>query len=210
MKQIESDPWETIDERYKPGVRVQGKVRNLTDFGAFVEMEPGIDGLLHISDMTWARNVTHPSEVLKKGQPIETIILHVDKEQKRISLGLKQIQRDPWEEAVRRFPVGTNVKGKVVRLTEFGAFVELEPGVDGLLHISQMSSHPVNRPEDVVQLGDELTLKVIRVEPNERRIGLSLRELAADLVLIEEQEHLGGARRGGRRRERDRYGDDDE
>ena len=210
MKQIESDPWETIDERYKPGVRVQGKVRNLTDFGAFVEMEPGIDGLLHISDMTWARNVTHPSEVLKKGQPIETIILHVDKEQKRISLGLKQIQRDPWEEAVRRFPVGTNVKGKVVRLTEFGAFVELEPGVDGLLHISQMSTHPVNRPEDVVQLGDELTLKVIRVEPNERRIGLSLRELAADLVLIEEQEHLGGARRGGRRRERDRYGDDDE
>jgi small subunit ribosomal protein S1 len=210
MKQIESDPWETIEERYKPGVRVQGKVRNLTDFGAFVEMEPGIDGLLHISDMTWARNVTHPSEVLKKGQPIETIILHVDKEQKRISLGLKQIQRDPWEEAVRRFPVGTNVKGKVVRLTEFGAFVELEPGVDGLLHISQMSTHPVNRPEDVVQLGDELTLKVIRVEPNERRIGLSLRELAADLVLIEEQEHLGGARRGGRRRERDRYGDDDE
>ena len=105
MKQIESDPWETIEERYKPGVRVQGKVRNLTDFGAFVEMEPGIDGLLHISDMTWARNVTHPSEVLKKGQPIETIILHVDKEQKRISLGLKQIQRDPWEEAVRRFPV---------------------------------------------------------------------------------------------------------
>jgi small subunit ribosomal protein S1 len=209
MKQVESDPWETIEERYKPGVRVQGKVRNLTDFGAFVELEPGIDGLLHISDMTWARNVTHPSEVLKKGQPLETIILHVDKEQKRISLGLKQIQRDPWEEAIRRFPVGANVKGKVVRLTEFGAFVELEAGIDGLLHISQMSSRPVNRPEDVVQLGDELTLKIIRVEPNERRIGLSLRDLAADLTIVEEQEHHGG-RRGGRKRDRDRYGDDDE
>ena len=208
MKQVEADPWETIDERYKPATRVQGKVRNLTDFGAFVELEPGIDGLLHISDMTWARNVTHPSEVLKKGQPIETVVLHVDKEAKRISLGLKQIQRDPWEEAIRWFPVGANVKGKVVRLTEFGAFIELEPGIDGLLHISQMSSRPINRPEDVVQLGDELTLKVIRVEPNERRVGLSLRDLAADLV--EEQDQHGGARRGGRRRDRDRYGDDDD
>jgi small subunit ribosomal protein S1 len=209
MKQIESDPWETIDDRYRPGTRVQGRVRNLTDFGAFVELEPGIDGLLHISDMTWARNVTHPSEVLKKGQAIETAVLHVDKDAKRISLGLKQIQRDPWEAAIQRYPVGANAKGKVVRLTEFGAFVELEAGVDGLLHISQMSSRPVSRPEDVVQLGDELTVKVIRVEPNERRIGLSLRDLAADVVLIEEQEHHG-KKGGGRRRDRsDRYEDDE-
>jgi len=207
MKQVEPDPWDSIDQRYQPGMRVQGKVRNLTDFGAFVELEPGIDGLLHISDMTWARNVTHPSEVLKKGQSIETAILHVDKEAKRISLGLKQIQPDPWESVMQRYPVGSNVKGKVVRLADFGAFVELEPGIDGLLHISQMSSRPVNRPEDLVQLGDELTLKVIRVEPNERRIGLSLRELAADLVMLEESEHQG---RRGRRRERDRYGGDDD
>ena len=136
------------------------------------------------------------------------MILHVDKEAKRISLGLKQIQRDPWEAAIQRYPVGANVRGKVVRLTEFGAFVELEAGVDGLLHISQMSSRPVNRPEDVVQLGDELTVKVIRVEPNERRIGLSLRDLAADLAVVEEQEHHG--RRGGRRRDHDRYDEDDE
>jgi small subunit ribosomal protein S1 len=212
MKQVESDPWATIEERYQPGHRVQGKVRNLTDFGAFVELEPGIDGLLHISDMTWARNVTHPSEILKKGQAIETAILHVDKEAKRISLGLKQIQRDPWEDAIRKFAVGSNVKGKVVRLTEFGAFVELEAGVDGLLHISQMSHRPVARPEDVVQMGDEVTVKVIRVEPNERRIGLSLKDLAADLLVAEEQEHQGGGgRRGGRRgRDRDRYGDDDD
>jgi small subunit ribosomal protein S1 len=208
MKQVEADPWESIDERFRAGTKVQGKVRNLTDFGAFVELEPGIDGLLHISDMTWARNVAHPSEILKKGQAIETVILHVDRENKRISLGLKQLQRDPWEDVTRKFPVGANVRGKVVRLTEFGAFVELEPGVDGLLHISQMSSRPVARPEDVVQLGDELTVKIIRIEPNERRIGLSLRDLAADMV-VEEEEHRGGGRRG-RRRDRDRYSDDDD
>jgi small subunit ribosomal protein S1 len=208
MKQVEIDPWESIDERFRPGTKVQGKVRNLTDFGAFVELEPGIDGLLHISDMTWARNVGHPSELLKKGQPIETVILHVDKENKRISLGLKQLQRDPWEDVQRKFPVGANVKGKVVRLTEFGAFVELEPGVDGLLHVSQMSSRPVATPQDVVQLGDELTVKVIRIEPNERRIGLSLRDLAADVVLVEEEEGQRGRRKG--RRDRDKYSDDDD
>ncbi len=208
MKQVEADPWDSIEERFRPGVKVQGKVRNLTDFGAFVELEPGIDGLLHISDMTWARNVAHPSELLKKGQPVDTVILHVDKENKRISLGLKQLQRDPWEEVSRKFPVGSNVKGKVVRLTEFGAFVELEPGIDGLLHISQMSSRPVAAPQDVVQLGDELTVKVIRIEPNERRIGLSLRDLAADMPAVEEEEHRG--RRGGRKRDRDRYDSDDD
>jgi small subunit ribosomal protein S1 len=209
MKQVEPDPWDTIDTRYQPGVRVQGKVRNLTDFGAFVELEPGIDGLLHISDMTWARNVTHPSEVVKKGQALETVILHVDKDAKRISLGLKQIQPDPWETAVAKYPLGANVKGKVVRLAEFGAFVELEPGVDGLLHISQMSHRPINRPEDVVQVNDELTLKVIRVDPNERRIGLSLKELAADLaVAVEEPEHHRGKGKG--RRDRDSRYDDDE
>jgi small subunit ribosomal protein S1 len=212
MKQVEPDPWDTIETRYQPGMRVQGKVRNLTDFGAFVELEPGIDGLLHISDMTWARNVTHPSEILKKGQPIESVILHVDKEAKRLSLGLKQIQPDPWESAVQKFPVGANVKGKVVRLAEFGAFVELEPGVDGLLHISQMSHRPVARPEDIVQLNDELTLKVIRVDPNERRIGLSLKDLAADIAVVDDMERSGGGRRGGRRgRDRgDRYDDDDD
>jgi small subunit ribosomal protein S1 len=209
MKQVEADPWDSIDERFRPGTKVQGKVRNLTDFGAFVELEPGIDGLLHISDMTWARNVAHPSELLKKGQPIETVILHVDKENKRISLGLKQLQRDPWEDVTRKYPVGANVKGKVVRLTEFGAFVELEAGVDGLLHISQMSSRPVAAPQDVVQLGDELTVKVIRIEPNERRIGLSLRDLAADMPPMEEEEHRGGGRRG-RKRDRDRYDSDDD
>ena len=153
-------------------MRVQGKVRNLTDFGAFVELEPGVDGLLHISDMSWTRNIGHPSELLKKGQPVETQVLNVDRDNKRISLGLKQIQPDPWETVAQRFPMGSRVTGKVVRLTDFGAFVELEPGVDGLLHISQMSSRPIATPADLVNVGDELTLLVIRVDPNERRIGL--------------------------------------
>jgi small subunit ribosomal protein S1 len=204
MKQVEPDPWATIDERYAIGSRVTGKVRNLTDFGAFVELEPGVDGLLHISDMSWTRNIGHPSEILKKGQAIETQILNVDRENKRISLGLKQIQPDPWETVSHRYPMGSRVTGKVVRLTDFGAFVELEPGVDGLLHISQMSSRPIATPADIVNVGDELTLMVIRVDPNERRIGLSLKELAA--IVDEPTPTESRGRQKGRKR---RGGDDD-
>ena len=211
MKQVEADPWDTIDDRYKPGMRVQGKVRNLTDFGAFVELEPGVDGLLHISDMSWTRNIGHPSELLKKGQPVETQILNVDRDNKRISLGLKQIQPDPWETVSQRFPMGSRVTGKVVRLTDFGAFIELEPGVDGLLHISQMSNRPIATPADLVNVGDELTLLVIRVDPNERRIGLSLKELAAAVMLDEPAQAEGGGRgRGGKGRKRRQDDDFDE
>src|SRR5437868_3410193 len=209
MKQVEPDPWATIDERYRVGNRVSGKVRNLTDFGAFVELEAGVDGLLHISDMSWTRNVGHPSEVLKKGQELETQILNIDKDNKRISLGLKQIQPDPWTTVAQRYPMGSRVTGKVVRLTDFGAFVELEPGVDGLLHISQMSNRSVATPGEIVNVGDELTLLVIRVDPNERRIGLSLKELAHAVAAPEvaEDPSRGGGRRrkgsGGKSREYD-------
>ncbi len=208
MKQVESDPWATIQERYQPGMRMQGKVRNLTDFGAFVELEPGVDGLLHISDMSWTRNIGHPSEILKKGQSIETQILNVDRDNKRISLGLKQIQPDPWESVAQRYPMGSRVTGKIVRLTDFGAFVELEPGVDGLLHISQMSNRPVNSPADIVNVGDELTLMVIRVDPNERRIGLSLKELAN--VIEEPAPADGRGRKGRKRRGGDEFEDEEE
>jgi small subunit ribosomal protein S1 len=207
MKQVEPDPWATIDERYRVGSRVMGKVRNLTDFGAFIELEPGVDGLLHISDMSWTRNVGHPSEALKKGQELETQILNIDKDNKRISLGLKQVQPDPWSTVASRYPMGSRVTGKVVRLTDFGAFVELEPGVDGLLHISQMSSRVVTRPDEIVNVGDELTLMVIRVDPNERRIGLSLKELAHAVappdVAEDPNRGGGGRRRKGKQREYD-------
>jgi small subunit ribosomal protein S1 len=188
-------------------------VRNLTDFGAFIELEPGVDGLLHISDMSWTRSVGHPSEILKKGQEVETQILNIDRENKRISLGLKQIQPDPWTTVAQRYPMGSRVTGKVVRLTDFGAFVELEPGVDGLLHISQMSSRSIGTPADMVSVGDELTLLVIRVDPHERRIGLSLKELAHAMMPPPDVDvGSGGQRRGkkgkGRRDDYD-YEDDD-
>jgi small subunit ribosomal protein S1 len=209
MKQVETDPWVTIQERYQPGMRVQGKVRNLTDFGAFVELEPGVDGLLHISDMSWTRNIGHPSELLKKGQPVETQILNVDRENKRISLGLKQIQPDPWDSVAQRYPMGSRVTGKVVRLTDFGAFVELEPGVDGLLHISQMSNRPIATPADLLNVGDELTLMVIRVDPNERRIGLSLKELAAVIEEPMQTDSGRGRHKGRKRRGGDDYDDEE-
>jgi len=211
MKQVEPDPWATIEERYKPGTRVLGKVRNLTDFGAFVELEPGVDGLLHISDMSWTRSVGHPSEVLKKGQELETLILNLDRENKRISLGFKQIQPDPWATVAQRFPMGSRVTGKVVRLTDFGAFVELEPGVDGLLHISQMSNRPIGRPDEIVSVGDELTLLVIRVDSNERRIGLSLKELAHAIEPPKVgDERTTHGRRGKKGKHRDDYEYDDD
>jgi small subunit ribosomal protein S1 len=210
MKQVEPDPWATIEERYRPGSRMPGKVRNLTDFGAFVELEPGVDGLLHISDMSWTRNIGHPSEILKKGQEVETQILSVDRENKRISLGLKQIQPDPWDSVASRYPMGSRVTGRVVRLTDFGAFVELEPGVDGLLHISQMSNRPIATPGEIVNVGDELTLMVIRVDPQERRIGLSLKELAHAIepTRSEATDFRGRSPRRGKRK--DDYDDDDE
>src|SRR3989441_71894 len=212
MKQVEPDPWATIEERYRPGSRVQGRVRNLTDFGAFIELEPGVDGLPHISDMSWTRNVGHPSEILRKGQDLETQILNIDRDNKRISLGLKQIQPDPWATVSLRYPMGSRVTGKVVRLTDFGAFVELESGVDGLLHISQMAHRPIATPGEVVNVGDELTLLVIRVDPHERRIGLSLKELAHAVAPPPEamDDRGGGGRKGKRGKSRDYDYDDEE
>jgi small subunit ribosomal protein S1 len=199
MRQAEPNPWNFIEERYPVGTRVEGRVRNLADFGAFVELEEGIDGLIHISDMSWTKRVRHPSEVLKKGDKVEAIVLHVDKANHRISLGLKQIQEDPWQSAVpEKYRVGMDVKGKVVRITDFGAFVELEDGVEGLLHVSELSHERVNKPEDIVQVGQELILKVIKFDPEERKIGLSLR------AYLEGQGEGSAEEDGGRGRKRRR------
>ncbi len=199
MRQAEPNPWNFIEERYPVGTRVEGRIRNLADFGAFVELEEGIDGLIHISDMSWTKRVRHPSEILKKGEKVEAIVLHVDKANHRISLGLKQIQQDPWQGAVpEKYRVGMDVKGKVVRTTDFGAFVELEDGVEGLLHVSELSHDRVNKPEDVVQVGQELILKVIKLDPEERKIGLSLR------AFIEGQGETNAEEEGNRGRKRRR------
>src|SRR3990172_8911641 len=199
MRQAEPNPRNFFEERYPVGTRVEGRVRNLADFGAFVELEEGIDGLIHISDMSWTKRVRHPSEVLKKGDKVEAIVLHVDKANHRISLGLKQIQQDPWQSAVpEKYRVGMDVKGKVVRITDFGAFVELEDGVEGLLHVSELSHERVNKPEDIVQVGQELILKVIKFDPEERKIGLSLR------AYLEGQGEGSAEEEGGRGRKRRR------
>ncbi len=196
MRQTEPNPWLSVEERYPVGTRVEGTIRNLTDFGAFVELEEGIDGLIHVSDMSWTKRVRHPSEVLKRGDRVEAVVLHVDKSNRRISLGLKQSQPDPWQSVVPdKYRVGMDVKAKVVRLTDFGAFVELEDGVEGLLHISELSHERVARPEDVVSVGNELTLKIIKLDPDERKLGLSLR---AYLDGQGEQESDVGSPRPGR------------
>ncbi|MFQ5656298.1 MAG: 30S ribosomal protein S1 [Candidatus Methylomirabilales bacterium] len=176
MKQVEPNPWDALEERYPVGTRVEGKIRNLVDFGAFAELEDGIDGLIHVSDMSWTKRVKHPSEVVKKGDQVEAVVLHVDKAARRISLGLKQTQADPWKTTVpERYRVGMDVTGKVVRITDFGAFVELPDGIEGLLHVSELSEGRVNKPEDVVKAGEELTLKIIKLDTDERKLGLSLR-----------------------------------
>src|SRR5206468_1561534 len=176
--------------------KARGKVVSLTNYGAFVELEAGVEGLVHVSEMSWSRRVRHPSKIVNVGDEVEVIVLDVNRGAKRISLGMKQVEPDPWTMIEERYPLGTGVTGKVVRLTDFGAFVELEPGVDGLLHVSQMANRPINRPEDLVAVGDELGLLVIRVDPNERRIGLSLKELAH---AVEPPAEMGGGRGRGKK-----------
>ena len=177
MKQVEANPWDVIEEKYAPGTKVKGKVRNLTSYGVFVEIEEGIDGLLHISDVSWSKKVTHPSEVFKKGETIEAVVLSVDKEKKRVALGTKQLVEDPWEKKVsEKYGVGDVVKGKVTKLTNFGAFVELESGVEGLLHISELAEKKVSDPKDIVSEGQEVEVKIIKLDVGQRKLGLSLRQ----------------------------------
>src|SRR5262249_22818355 len=169
LKQCQPNPWDKVAERYPPNTIVTGKVRNLTNYGAFVEIEEGIDGLLHVSDMSWVRKVAHPSEVVSKGDKVTCMVVAVDQERKRIALGLKQMNNDPWEGDIPgRYKPGEIKKGKVTKLTNFGVFVELEPGLEGLLHISELADHKVDSPEDVVKVGDEIEVKILRVDAPER------------------------------------------
>ena len=174
MKQTQANPWDQVAGKYPPGTMVDGTVRNLTNYGAFIEIEEGIDGLLHISDMSWTRKIGHPNEVLEKGQQISCQVLNVDQDRKRIALGLKQLKEDPWETDIPgRYGPNDVVNGKVTKLTNFGVFVELEPGLEGLLHISELADHKVDSPEEVVKVGDEIEVKILRVDRGERKIGLS-------------------------------------
>lgn len=178
MKQTEANPWEVVEEKYPPGTVIKGRVRNLANYGAFIEIEQGIDGLLHISDMSWTKKITHPSEMLKKGDKIEAVVLSVNQEKKRVALGLKQLKPDPWQEEIpRKYHVGDIVHGVVTKLTSFGVFVELEPELEGLLHISELADRKVETPEEVVKVGDRVEVRIIRVDTRDRKIGLSLRQV---------------------------------
>lgn len=180
LKQVEPNPWQQLAEKYETGARIQGKVRNLTDFGAFVEVEEGIDGLIHISDMSWNKRINHPSEVLKKGDVVDAVVLNIDADNQRLSLGLKQLGADVWEEFFNRHQEGDIVDGKVVRLTNFGAFVEIEEGIEGLLHISEVDDERVEKPEDKLTVGESYRMKIIKMSSLDRKIGLSIRAVNRD------------------------------
>jgi len=174
MKQTQKNPWEDVSDRYPEEALVKGRVRNLTNYGAFIELEEGIDGLLHVSDMSWTRKISHPNEMLEKGEDVECRVLSVDQERRRIALGLKQLDEDPWVNDIpNRYQPGELVKGKVTKITNFGVFVGLEDGLEGLLHISELADHKVENPEEIVKVGDDIEVKILRVDTDDRKIGLS-------------------------------------
>jgi len=185
MKQTQANPWDEVAAKYPVGKKVKGAVRNLTNYGAFVELEEGVDGLLHVSDMSWTRKLSHANEMLKKGDEVECEVLSVDEDRRRIALGLKQLEGDPWNTDIpKRYAPGAIVTGKVTKVTNFGVFVELEPELEGLLHVSELADHKIENPEEVVKVGDEVQVKILRVDTEDRKIGLS-RRLDAPIEEIE-------------------------
>jgi len=185
MKQIQDNPWRTLHERYQVGSRVHGRVRNLTDFGAFIELEEGVDGLVHVSDISWSRRIKHPSELLKKGQEIDAVITSIDAENRRLSLSIKDLEPNAWERFVTEHHPGDVVRGKIARFANFGAFVELDDGLEGLCHISELSEERVEKPEDVVQLGQEMDFKILRIDNDTRKIGLSARAVGKNEPIVD-------------------------
>ena len=181
-KQLHADPWASAAERYPVGQRLNGKVVSLTDYGAFVELEPGVEGLIHVSEMSWSKRIKHPSKLLNVGDSVESMVLGVDPSARRISLGLKQIESNPWHQLSEKYPVGSRLTGSVRNLTEFGAFVEVEEGIDGLIHISDMSwSKRLKHPSEVLKKGDEIEAMVLSIDPDNQRLSLGLKQLATDI-----------------------------
>jgi small subunit ribosomal protein S1 len=177
MKQIEPNPWTVIEEKYPVGARVKGKVKTVTDFGIFIGFDEGIDGLVHVSEMSWTKKIKHPGDLYKKGQEIEAVVLNIDRKNERFSLGIKQLTPDPWKDVARRYRKGEMVTGNVTNVTDFGAFVELEEGIEGLVHVSEISREKVEKPGDVLKVGDSVSAVVLHIDPHDRRIGLSMKGL---------------------------------
>lgn len=213
LKQLERNPWEDVERKYPVGSSVMAEIRNLTNYGAFVELEPGVDGLIHISDLSWIKKVSHPSEVLKKGDKVEAIILSVDKESKKITLGVKQLSNNPWESIERTLPVGTVVHGVVSKTTAFGAFVQLDNGIEALIHVTELSDQPFGKVEDIINKGDEITAKVIKLDPEHKKVALSIKEY---LIEKNQQNHddiivgAKGKKKQKKTREREERDDEEE
>jgi small subunit ribosomal protein S1 len=198
LKQTEPNPWQALAERHPIGSRVRGKVKSLTDFGVFVEIEPGIDGLVHISDLSWTKKVRHPSELYQKGDEVEAVVLGIEVEQERVSLGIKQATPDPWETVAQRYPLNTKVSGIVSSVADFGVFVEIEEGIEGLIHISQLSNERVDKPSSLYKVGDKVEAMIVQVDTHERRIGLSIKALRQHEEREEMQAYLKREREGAR------------
>jgi small subunit ribosomal protein S1 len=175
LRQLEPNPWDEIEKKFTIGSTVRGKIRNMTAYGAFVELDEGIDGMIHVSDLSWTRKINHPSEVFKKNDEVEAVVIDIDKVNQRISLGIKQLAEDPWKNIDEKYKIGDLVKGKVTKLASFGAFVQLNDDIDGLVHISQLSEDHVAKVKDVLKVGQEVESRVIKVDKVERRIGLSIK-----------------------------------
>jgi small subunit ribosomal protein S1 len=175
IRQLESNPWDNAEQKYPAGTKVKGKIRNLTSYGAFIELEEGLDGMIHVSDISWTRKINHPSEVFKKGDEVEAVVLEVDKANQRIAVGLKQLGQDPWEQIDQFYKVGDLVTGQVTKLASFGAFVGLKHDIDGLVHISQISEERVEKIKNVLKVGEDVTSRVIKIDRGDRRIGLSIK-----------------------------------
>ncbi|MBA3323425.1 MAG: 30S ribosomal protein S1 [Pyrinomonadaceae bacterium] len=196
MKQIQANPWESLRERYQVGSRVAGRVRNLTDFGAFIEVEDGVDGLVHVSDISWNKRIKHPGEVLKKGQEIEAVITNIDTENRRLSLSIKDTEPSAWERFISEHKPGDVVHGKITRFANFGAFVELAEGLEGLCHVSELSEERVEKPEDVAQIGQEMDFRILRIEPENKKIGLSARAAHSDETVVDTKTYSSEAKGG--------------
>lgn len=197
VRQLEANPWEEVSLKFPIGTNVKGKIRNLTAYGAFVELEEGIDGMIHVSDLSWTRKINHPSELLKKGDDIEARVLEIDKANQRISLGIKQLADDPWKSIENKYKIGDVVSGKVSKVASFGAFVQLEDEIDGLVHISQISNDRVEKVKDVLKIGQDVTARIIKIDKTERRIGLSVKAVDyTDEQLEREKEKFDSIRSG--------------
>jgi small subunit ribosomal protein S1 len=190
MKQIEPNPWVLIQEKYPVGTRVVGRIKTVTDFGIFIGFEEGVDGLVHVSEMSWTKKVKHPGELYKKGQEVEAVVLNIDSQNERFSLGIKQLTPDPWKDVARRYRKGEIITGKVTNVTDFGAFVELEEGIEGLVHVSEISREKIEKPSDLLKVGDRVSALVLHIDPHERRIGLSLKEMKEKVEKAEIEKYI--------------------